>query len=311
MTLEEKVRELSAINPTKFLLYLYLDWLIIIAAIYMHQIYNNALVYIISVIIIATRQQALGVLSHDVVHFRFLNNRKLADIIGNIFMTWPLFFTIPGYRSMHLRHHSKVNTDEDPDWVRRKGKSDWVYPMTKRKLYTMLFLDISGLNLYQNIQKIFLPKTDKKLKEDFKSAGTSYYISMGLYYFIGAVIITYFQAWNMFLIYWVVPYFTFFKLIKRLRAVGEHFGIPSEDIKEITRTTLCHPIEEFIFSQHQINYHIEHHRWAGIPFYNLPKLHKFLEQSGELEKLGHVTKKGYMRGVLSEVTKDCMLNKFA
>ena len=123
MNLEDKIRELSKLNPTKFLLYLYLDWFIIIAAIYMHIFFNNPIIYICTVLVIATRQQALGVLSHDIVHFRFLNNRKFADLIGNVFMTWPLFFTIPGYRSMHLRHHSKVNTDDDPDWVRRKGKS--------------------------------------------------------------------------------------------------------------------------------------------------------------------------------------------
>ena len=308
MNTEEKIKELSAVNPTKFMLYLYLDWAIIIAAIYIHQVYSNPFIYILSVIIIATRQQALGVLSHDVVHFRFLNNRKLADFIANVFMTWPLFFTIPGYRSMHLRHHSKVNTDDDPDWVRRKGKADWMYPMTKRKLYTMLFLDISGLNLYQNIQKIFLPKSDKKLKEDFKSAGKQYYIFMLGFYIAGAILLTYFEAWAMFLIYWIVPYFTFFKLIKRLRAVGEHFGVPDKDIKEITRTTLCNPIEEFFLSQHQINYHVEHHRWAGIPFYNLPKMHKFLVENGELEKMGHLTKNGYLRGVLKEVTVFCKLN---
>lgn len=309
MTTEDKVRELSALNPTKFLLYLYLDWAIIIGAIYLHQIYHYIYIYLFSVIIIATRQQALGVLSHDIVHYRFLNNRKLADLIGNIFMTWPLFFTIPGYRSMHLRHHSKVNTKEDPDWIRRKGKTDWLYPMTTKKLYIMLFMDISGFNLYQNIQKIFLPKSDKKLKDDFINAGKSYYYSMALFYIFSVLIITYFHAWSIFFMYWVIPYFTFFKLIKRLRAVGEHFGIPQENIKEITRTTICNPFEEFLFAQHQINYHIEHHRWAGVPFYNLPKLHEFLKGSGELEKFGHVTKNGYIRGVLTEVTKDCMLSK--
>lgn len=309
MTIEQKVKELCALNPTKFILYLYLDWAIIFAAITAHQAYPSWWVYLIVVIIIATRQQAIGVLSHDVVHYRFLNNRKLADWIGNIFMTWPLFFTIPGYRSMHLRHHSKVNTQDDPDWVRRQGKKDWLYPMGKRKLYFMLFMDISGLNLYQNIQKLFLPKADKKLKDDFKSVDSSYYIVMGLYYILMLTAITYYGAWKEFFMYWIVPYFTFFKLIKRLRAVGEHFGVPQEDILEITRTTIANPVEEFLFSQHNINYHIEHHRYAGVPFYNLPKLQKFLMDRGELARMGHITKNGYLRGVLKEITQDCMLNK--
>lgn len=311
MTIEEKVKELSRLDSSKFLNYLYLDWGIIIATIYLAESFFNPLVYIAAIIIIATRQQAIGVLSHDVVHYRFLNNRKLADWMGNIFMTWPLFFTIPGYRSMHLRHHSKVNTEDDPDWTRRKGKSDWAYPMTKRKLYTMLFLDISGLNLYQNIQKLFLPKSDKKLKKDFQSVDKSYYFVMFVFYFLAIMTITGYGVWKEFFMYWIVPYFTFFKFIKRLRAVGEHFGVPESNIKEITRTTICNPIEEFFFSQHNINYHVEHHRYAGVPFYNLPKLQKYLMENGKLEKMGHVTRKGYLRGLLSEVTQDCMLNKQA
>lgn len=309
MTLEEKVKELSKLDSSKFLNYLYLDWGIIIATIYLAQSYFNPFTYILAVIIIASRQQAIGVLSHDVVHYRFLHNRKLADWMGNIFMTWPLFFTIPGYRSMHLRHHSKVNTDEDPDWVRRKGKSDWVYPMSKRKLYTMLFMDISGLNFFQNIQKLFLPKSDTKLKKDFQSVEKSYYFVMFAYYFLAVMAITGYGVWKEFFMYWIVPYFTFFKFIKRLRAVGEHFGVPESQIDEVTRTIICNPVEEFLFAQHSINYHVEHHRWAGVPFYNLPKLQKYLMEEGLLEKMGHVTKNGYLRGLLTELTQDCMLNK--
>lgn len=311
MIIEQKIKELSALDANKFLFYLYLDYAIIAGAIALHLVYANFIVYIISIIIIATRQQAIGILSHDVVHYRFLNNKKLADMIGNIFMTWPLYFTIPGYRSLHLRHHRKINTENDPDWVRRKGKSDWVYPMSKVKLYTMLLMDITGLNLYQNIQKLFLPKSDKKLKEDFQKVDKSYYFGMAAFYLTCILIISAYNIWFEYLIYWVIPYFTFFKFIKRLRAVGEHFGIPDKEVMEVTRTTMVNPLEAFLFSQHHINYHVEHHRYAGVPFYNLPKLHKFLIEVGELEKMGHITRKGYLFGILTELTKECALNKHA
>ena len=308
MSLEAQVKEHSKLDSSKSIFYLYLDWGIVLAAIMAHQMIDGVLVYILSIIVIASRQQAIGVLSHDVVHYRFMNNRKLADLIGNIFMTWPLFFTIPGYRSMHLRHHSKVNTEEDPDWVRRKGKSDWVYPMSKVRLYTMLIMDITGLNLYQNIQKIFLPKSDKKLKEDFQSVDQSYYLAMASFYMFGAILLTSYGLWYEFFIYWIVPYFTFFKFIKRLRAVAEHFCIPKKEIEEVTRTTICNPIEAFLFAQHSINYHVEHHRYAGVPWYNLKKLHRVLEDTGRLDKMGHINRKGFIRGLLKEATEYCQLN---
>lgn len=309
MNLDHKIKDLSAIDGSKFLSYLFLDYLIIFAAIWLHQSFYNPLIYLFTIIIIATRQHAIGILSHDVVHYRFLNNRKVSDWLGNIFITWPLFFTVPGYRSMHLRHHSKLNTEFDPDWVRRKGKSDWMYPMTRKKLYMMLFFDLTGINFYQNIQKLFLPKSDKTLKKDFKNVETSYYVFMFCYYILFLSTIVFYNVGFEFFIYWIVPYFTVFKFIKRIRAVAEHFGIPNLPMNEITRTTIVGPVEAFLFAQHNINYHLDHHLYPGVPFYNLKKLHKLLIENGQLQSLGHINNHGYIKGLFSEVTNHCQLNE--
>jgi fatty acid desaturase len=300
--------KLYELKPLISLGALLLDWLIIILAIYGHKIWPNAFVYLIAVIVIATRMQAIGVLVHDVVHYRFLNNRRLADWLGNLFMSWPLFFTIPGYRSMHLRHHSQVNTDLDPDWVRRKGKSDWIFPMGKSQFYKMLFFDLTGINFYQNLQKLFLPKSDDQLKKEFISLGVYYYVAMFGFYLSALGLIYYFNLEWDFLLYWLIPYFTVFKLIKRIRAIAEHFAIPDKKIAEITRTTLASPWEEFLFGQHNINYHVEHHRYPAVPWYHLKSLHQFLVSQGELNHLGHVSH-GYIKGVLKEVHEYCQLNQ--
>lgn len=307
--LDIKIKEYSQLRPIVSLSWLVIDWTVIFISIYLSIKLNNFLFYLFSILIIGSRQHAIGVLSHDIVHFRFMKNRKLADFIGNLFMTWPMFYTIPGFRSMHLRHHSKVNTLEDPDWVRRKGKSDWVFPMESKRLYKMLFMDITGLNLYQNIQKVFLPKSDKKLKSDFQKLSKFYYLGMALFYITLFTSFSYFNLWTEYFLYWIIPYFTWFKFIKRLRAIGEHFCISDQSVDELTRTTLIGPLESFFIAPHNINYHAEHHRWASIPWYNLKAFHSYLDKSDQFQKMGHLTSKGYLRGVLKEVPIGCELNK--
>jgi fatty acid desaturase len=305
--LEQTVKRLSTLRPAMAINALIIDWIIIISTITITETFFNPLLYILAVMIIGGRMHALGIMSHDVVHYRFLPNRKLADIIGNIFMTWPLFYTVPGFRSMHLRHHSKLNTDEDPDWVRRRGKDEWTFPMSENKLMGIMAKDVSGFNLYQYIMKVFvLPKKDKKLKKDFDSLPVTYYVAMALFYITLFTVITYFGVWKQYLIYWVIPIFTWLKFIKRVRAVAEHFAIPAGKRDELTRTVIPTFFERIFVAPKGINYHIEHHRYPGVPWYHLEEFHHILQKQGLLTQMGHVTD-GYLKGVLREARKECCL----
>ena len=307
--INKSIKELSKLSDFVAVKYLALDWFIVFMTIYLAISYDSLLFNILAIIIIGSRQHAIGIIAHDAVHYRFLKNRKMNELVGNVFTAFPLFITLPGFRSMHLRHHSKVNTSDDPDLVRREGKSDWIFPMTKKNLYTMLFLDISGLNLYQNIQKIFLPKSDKRLREDFKRLPKSFYLGQLCFYIMIFGLISYFEVWEAYFLFWIVPYFTWFKFIKRLRAIGEHFAINDTGFDEVTRTTLVGFFEKHFIAPHNINFHIEHHYHAAVPFYNLEKLHDVLINNGKLHKMGKVQIDGYLIGVLNETQGDLHMPK--
>ena len=65
-------------------------------------------------------------------------------------------------------------------------------------------------------------------------------------------------------------------------ATAQHCGMHNDslDYRESTRTILLNPILCFLYWN--MNYHVEHHMYPGVPFYNLPKLHKVI--SYDLEK---------------------------
>ena len=48
------------------------------------------------------------------------------------------------------------------------------------------------------------------------------------------------------------------------------------------RTNIAPAWLEWLIFPHQVNYHIEHHLYASVPHYNLPRLHRMLRERGVL-----------------------------
>lgn len=304
----QKLNECTQLNPWVTLVRLVLDWLIIICTIIYSELLNHPIVYLLAVLIIGARMHALGVLMHDIVHYRFFKKRSLSDLMGNMIVCWPLFFTLEAYRDQHLRHHSQLNSDQDPDLYRRKDHPDWQFPMTRWQLMVIMVKDALGLNLFQYGQKIVtIRKNNKKLKLDSKKVDLVYLIKMLSYQTIVFGLVIYSFGFKVVLLYWIVPIATSLKLIKRFRAIAEHFAIPTGKYAELTRTTLANSLETFFIGAHGINYHVEHHRFPAIPWYNLESFHRHVMKTGELKTWGHISY-GYTTGVFNEALSQCSLN---
>jgi fatty acid desaturase len=54
-------------------------------------------------------------------------------------------------------------------------------------------------------------------------------------------------------------------------------------------------------AQHNIEYHIAHHLYPQVPFYNLPKLHEILMQMPTYREKAHITD-GYLKGFIKEIS---------
>lgn len=79
--------------------------------------------------------------------------------------------------------------------------------------------------------------------------------------------------------YWMVPLLTTFAPIfgsslTHLTHAPQHYGLMKSvnDFRLNCRTYTCNKL--FMFLYWNMNYHIEHHMYAAVPCYNLPKLHK-------------------------------------
>ena len=298
-----KLKPLFKINSLKHAMGILLNWSIILLAAYFGTIYLNPLTYLLAILVIGARMHALAILMHDAAHFRFLKNRKWNDLLTDVTTMYPLFLTIEKYRTNHLEHHKHLNTEEDPDWVSKLPKKEFQFPKTKWEFILGVlsyFLLIQGIKDAIWFVTRFNVLGNQQKKATQKKANP---IPQLLFYGILISILTAFALWKSFLLFWVVPYFSTFLMFQYIRSVAEHFGeLEYDHLLRSTRTVKTNFLERFLIAPHNVGYHIEHHLYPGVPYYNLPKLHELLMETSTFKENAHLTQ-GYLSGMLKELSR--------
>ncbi len=299
----ETLAELHTINPWLGVAHVAFEWLCIFGAMALCQWHWHPLLYVAAVMWIGARQHALAVLMHDGAHYRILRSRRWNDVLSETLLAWPLFVTMRSYRRTHFAHHRHVNTSDDPDWLRKQG-GEWRFPKSWRDLLGMLLADALALNTIQTFA--FVLALSRTGGGDLKSAARPaavrkehLYVACRLAYtvaLIGGL------AWAgllvPFLIYWMVPLLTWFKMILRVRSIAEHFAVENDHVYTATRTTYPSWFERLFVASKNVNYHLDHHLYPAVPFYRLPKLHALLMESAPFREKAHCTRTYW--GVLRE-----------
>lgn len=86
---------------------------------------QHPIIYVLGLLLIAGRLQALGVILHDACHLP-PRRRTIAFIIIEALAGWPIGSTISAMRYHHLRHHRAVCTPEDPYLHHHAARGGWI-----------------------------------------------------------------------------------------------------------------------------------------------------------------------------------------
>lgn len=294
----EKLELLFRLQPHRHLLALIGDWLLIGTSIWATLSFPNPLVYVLAVIVIGARMHALAILMHDATHFRFLKNRKWNDVLTNWLTMYPLFTSIATCRQNHLRHHQYLNTEADPDWVAKLGKVAFTFPKPRAEFMATVR---SYFTLYRGLSDaIWFLQCFQAPTARHSAASPERWSRWGFYLLLFSVL-TLTGTWLYFLLFWVVPYLPTFFMFQYVCSVAEHYGeMEYEDELTSSRTVRTTTWERFLLAPHQVAYHLEHHLYPGVPFYNLPKLHRLLMERDDYRARAHITQ-GYLSGLLREL----------
>lgn len=251
--------KLYQIRPTIWVRDLLLDWATIVALFWLFHVLNSWYLLPVFALLIGSRQHALGLLGHDATHRLAFHNRVVNDWVGDFFVAWPLFVDIKeGYRPWHFAHHKYLGTSSDPELSYRKlsryqSKPTWL------RIVGYMFYDLAGLGI---------PELLLFMKAIFPYRRPQRFLGpVSLWSFAGLVTIYTNNGWILGL--WAWSLLTGFWAVFRLRTWTEHVGVTYSG-HENSHRFIAGKFARFLFCPHHTDHHYEHHRWAQIPYYNLP-----------------------------------------
>ncbi len=274
-----RVKELSKLNFLRSVSAISMSWLIMASAVAIAVNSDSWLFYLVAVLLIAGRQHSLFLLVHEATHYRLFKSSFCNDLVSNIFCAFPIFIDTDTYRSNHLSHHLYLNTEKDPDWLRKKDIPEWQFPKDRNQAFQDYRKYLYGYGAFE----IFLTcRFLGGLTRAHRPNRNQFEVLVQIVYYI--VLVTILLATSKYLeffLYWIVPGVTVLPILMRLRSVSEHIGLPHEHELNQTRNVLCSSVEKYFIAPFNGSYHLDHHLFPSVPFYNLPKLHQTLLQNEE------------------------------
>jgi fatty acid desaturase len=272
-----KLKELSALQPSRALIATAAEWTGIAAAIAICSYYWHPVLYLIAVMFIGARQHALLILGHDASHYRYLRTRWQNDLFGNLFLMWPTFASVEGFRKFHGTHHQYTNLPNDGNrqlWHTHNAEGElepeWVFPKTRLGLVLMVLRRAAFITGISWILRGLVGASLIPSPHWMVAARLAFYLSV-------ACALTLLGAWPGLVWYWLVPFCTWHIAAQYVRLICEHSAVESDEEEyRITRTTIPTWLESIFILPRNIGYHVEHHWYPSVPFYRLPELHQLL-----------------------------------
>jgi fatty acid desaturase len=202
------------------------------------------------------------VLLHDAVHHSIFQKRRLgwnralglayaitSGISASQFTRW------------HLDHHDNLGSSEDDP------KRHWLSPKRNARWYKLLYCTFVLIPLYFRAAASESASYPKALRrriglERLTTMVVQLSIMAALFYFGGAGPALRVQ---------IVPYFVVFPVAFTMNRLGQHYNIDPTNPLKWSTLMKADRFWDFLFIYS--NYHLEHHYFPSVPFYNLRKLH--------------------------------------
>lgn len=206
------------------------------------------------------------VLLHEVVHNVVLRDRRSrwTALLGHLYAI-PSGLSCSQFTRWHLDHHDNLGTsDGDP-------KRSYLTPKIVRRWFKLLYFTPALFPIYfraaRKANATYPPELQRRIaRERLVAILLHLAIPAVLWWQLGPLL-----ALKLHLL----PVFVVFPVAFALNRLGQHYDIDPEDPAKWGTVVRASPFfwdRVFLWS----NYHLEHHYFPKVPFYNLPALHRAL-----------------------------------
>ena len=231
---------------------------------------HNPITYVIAFLLMGRAHAQLLALMHESVHRLLFRNRKLNDFAGRWLLGYMSFVNTDGYRYVHMAHHREEFGPNEPDIPLYAN-----YPITRASFWRKMRRDGLGSTGFRMLRGQFM----SIFKTDPRQLNTQRKI-FSLHAVLLILSVIFVNPW-VYVMLWLVPYITVWRVMNRLRSIAEHGGLRADDDRRVTTHSVKqHLFSSFYFVPFNLGWHIAHHTDSGIPFRSLPKYHRQLQASG-------------------------------
>ena len=230
---------------------------------------NHIATWLIAFLLMGRMHAQFASLMHEAAHRLLFKHRGANDWVGNWLLGFPVITSTPAYRRVHMAHHREEFGPDEPDIPLYAN-----YPITAESFRRKLVRDATGqtgIKLFRNQLRGFR-SPDVRVRRTLLKMTLVQVIVIAAFFAVG-------HPW-LYLTMFVLPYFTLWRVINRLRSIAEHGGLRADDDRRIaTHSVVQRPIARFYLVPYNIGFHLAHHVDAGVPFRHLPKYHALLRDT--------------------------------
>ena len=229
---------------------------------------HHPVVWIVAFLLMGRAFSQLLILGHEATHLLLFSDRRVNDFVGKWLLDYPGLVPFDVYRRGHMAHHKDEMGPNEPDKALYAP-----YPVTRASLRRKLTRDAFFVSGWKNLRPLITAMRSR----------TGRPVALRIL-FTQVVLLAIFTALGrpeLYLLLWLAPWLTVWRVINRLRAIAEHGGmIRSSDRRQTTHHVQQSLAARFALVPYNTGWHLAHHVDIGIPYRNLPALHRELERAG-------------------------------
>ena len=224
----------------------------------------NPVWHLFATLVMGSQLHAFTVLQHDCGHQNAFRSTLLNLWMGR-FMAWFIVFPYSSFTECHKHHHRYLGDPEkDPD--------EWNYASGVKWMFLRIAVFVPRFTYFSLVRygKAVRNRVLRELAFNLLSmtALCAWFVSQGMAY--------------EFVLIFVVPLLLLAVVINPISRGYEHFPMATLEPEHADRLdlakntiTVTNLVLGLLWAN--INYHVEHHVYPGVPFCNLRKLHHLLE----------------------------------
>jgi len=259
------LRRTSALRGVGLLVH---AWAVIGGAMLLYAVWPSAVTLVVAVVVIGGRPVGLTVLMHEAAHWLLLPQPRVNTRLGAWLCAYPVGEDLAGYRRRHHLHHRHTQQPDDPDLALAT-----MSPVSRGAWWWMALRDLGGVTAAAALLR-WRPWRVGQPWRRLRGPLAANAVVFGVLALAG--------QWHLYLVLWLLPLATWYRLASRVRALAEHGLVPDgDDPFQNARTTGAGLLARALVAPYWANYHLEHHLMVFVPCWRLPAAHARLLARGD------------------------------